>query len=120
MQQILPSLFNRRITIKIPNPVTDEAGGTSNDGYTELFSTWAHIEQLKTFNKVQYGLDGFDNAYSIIFRYASSRPALAINQLIDYNDGGTIKTLIIRSTQLQRESYKQFNVLVCAEYTNLG
>jgi SPP1 family predicted phage head-tail adaptor len=86
INKILPTEFRRRITVKRPNSVTDDSGGTTNAGFTIRFTTWAKIEPMRTQEKVMFGMEAFSNAYKITTRFANSRQ-FTVADLIDYNDG---------------------------------
>lgn len=74
MTDIIPSLFNRRITIVRAATLADDAGGTENTGYDIQFTSWAHWEELSTSRKAYYGLDLFTVFAEVLLRYSPDRP----------------------------------------------
>ena len=114
LANILPSAFNRRITVKQAVNSVNASGGVSVGSYTVLFTTWASVNNMKTGAKIQFGLDAFTSAFKIVFYYATGRD-LTTGMLIDYLDGGTTISLRIMSVNMIAENYKKYLVVMAQE-----
>ena len=107
---IMPSTFNRRITVKRVATASDAAGGTKTTGYTTRFQTWAAIDQMNTSRKAYYGLDLFTNFYELMLRYTPDR-IFTTADLVDYEGG----TFTVNSAQVVELNYKRFTILICTQ-----
>lgn len=107
---IQPSSFRRRITVKTPVTLQDAAGGIETSGYEPLFSTWALVDQMSTNRLAFYGMDLFQNAWEVVFRYTPSRN-ITVGSVIEYEG----QDIIVKSSQLVRQDYKTFLTLICIQ-----
>jgi head-tail adaptor len=113
VSDIMPSTFNRRLTVKRSTPTVDAGGGVSST-FTDLYTTWASVVNMSTSRKMYLGIDLFTNAYDIRFRYAGSD--ILTSDMLQY-EGGLLKII---GTQLVTESYKKFWVLTAVEVSQNG
>lgn len=118
-KQISPSEFTRRITVKRANSSLDAGAGSYTQDYTILATIWAKVDSMSSGRKQYLGLDAFLNVYDICFRY-DSVPDLRANDVIDYDDGGTIQSLQVDQPQLIKQNYKRFWMLIGKELTING
>ncbi len=107
---ILPSTFRRRITVKAPITLTDSAGGIGTTGYTDLYTTWASVNEISTNRLAYYGMDIFTTAWEIKLRYIATR-TISTGTVIGYGD----KLLIVNDPKVIEQDYKRFIVLICTE-----
>lgn len=105
------SNFRRRVKFLQAVPVVVDGGGVSTASYTTLYTTWAEIIDLKTEDKLKYGLDGFSDAKEVNLRYSTGRD-ITTDLLVQYIDGNVTVDYKIISQQMITQDYKRFQQLV--------
>lgn len=107
---ILPSTFNRKITVLRLVPMIDAAGGTGNELETD-YETNANVRPISADRRLYYGMDLFTAAYEITLYANGGTRSFTTASLIRYED----MTLQVKSWDYDRQGYKRFITLICVE-----
>ncbi len=111
-RNIMPSTFNRRISVKRVTTAIDIAGGVYNIDFTTRFTTFAYVEELSMTRKTIYGFDTFDSIFEIIIRYTPDRQ-FTVEDVIEYLDGTNVVTMQVIDPTTFVQGYKRYTVITC-------